>query len=133
MTMNKILLTAGVVLMSFLAVQAQETEMEKNKEMTGQEMIEGDDIEIITFSELPDDVKTSFETGEYDEAQVNEAYTIEGSALTELINQEAMEIYAGDLPPEKLYVLQITENNEPRAIVYYREDGEVYAEQEFGS
>jgi hypothetical protein len=125
-------MTISFILMSLVAVQAQEYD-ENQEEMNEQEMIQGEDIEIITYGELPDDVKTSYEKGDYQENEVDETYIIKGTALSTLINQEAMDYYLGDLPPDQLYVLQITEDGKPEAVVYYMEDGEVYAEQEFDS
>jgi hypothetical protein len=96
-------------------------------------MIQGEDIQIMDFSEFPEDVRERFFSSEYENAEIEESYLLKGTALEEVLGQEAMEIYIGDLPPEKLYVLQISEQDETSTVLYYREDGEIYATNEFGS
>jgi hypothetical protein len=128
--MKRIIVTLGIAAVTLTAVQAQDqpTEM-KDK----QEMIQGEDIQIMDFSEFPEDVRERFFSSEYENAEIEESYLLKGTALEEVLGQEAMEIYIGDLPPEKLYVLQISEQDETSTVLYYREDGEIYATNEFGS
>lgn len=128
--MKRIIVTLGIAAVTLTSVQAQDqpTEM-KDK----QEMIQGEDIQIMGFSEFPEDVRERFSSSEYENAKIEESYLLKGTALEEVLGQEAMEIYIGDLPPEKLYVLQISEQDETSTVIYYREDGEIYATNELGS
>lgn len=121
--MKRIIFSIGLALATVLSVQAQDQ----------QEEIKGEDIQIMEFSEFPEDVQERFMMGEYEDAQIEEAYVLKGVALEDVLDNESMEIYIGDLPPEKLYVLQLNEDNMTSTILYYREDGELYATNEIDS
>lgn len=115
--MKRIIFSIGLALITVLNVQAQDE----------QEQIKGEDIQIMEFSEFPEDVQERFMMGDYEGAEIQEAYVLKGVALEDVLDNESMEIYIGDLPPEKLYVLQLSRDNETGKILYYREDGELYA------
>lgn len=116
--MKKLAITFTLAIATLLSVQAQDQEHKKAK---------GEGIEYININDIPEDVVKRFETGDYQDANINKAYILSGDALTTLVGQEAMEYYMNKLPPEKLYVLNITKDEKPSAIIYYTEDGQIYA------
>ncbi|MEK6478410.1 hypothetical protein WJR50_12780 [Catalinimonas sp. 4WD22] len=116
--MKKLAITFTLAIATLLSVQAQDEEQKK---------VEGEGIEYIDINEIPEDVVKRFETGDYQDANINEAYILSGDALTTVVGQEAMEYYMNKLPPEKLYVLNLTKDEKPSAIIYYTEDGQIYA------
>jgi hypothetical protein len=77
----------------------------------------------MAFSEFPKDVQNRFEIGDYSDAEIVKAYLLKGIVL----DNESMEIYIGDLPPEKLYILQLNTNSMMSKVFYYRKDGKFYA------
>jgi hypothetical protein len=126
--MKRIIFSLSLALATVFCVQAQDHDMQDK-----QEVIKGEDIEIKEFSEFPEDVRERFYIGDYKEATIEESYVLKGTALEEVLGNESMEIYIGDLPPEKLYVLQLSQDDMTSTVVYYREDGELYATNEMGS
>lgn len=118
--MKRILFSIGLSLAVVSSVQAQD-------------QIRGEDIQIMEFSEFPEDVQDRFEMGEHDDADIEEAYVLKGTALEDVLGNESMEIYIGDLPPEKLFVLQLNEDDQTSKVLYYREDGELYATNDIDS
>lgn len=116
--MKKLAITFTLAIATLLSVQAQDQEQKK---------VEGEGIEYIDINDIPEDVVKRFETGDYQDANIDEAYILRGDALTTVVGQEAMEYYMNKLPPEKLYVLNITKDEKLSAIIYYTEDGQIYA------
>ena len=127
-TMKRFIFSIGLALATVLSVQAQDRDMKDN-----QDMIQGDGIQIMAFSEFPKDVQDRFKISDHSDAAIEEAYVLKGVALENVLNNESMEIYIGDLPPEKLYVLQLTTNDVISKVLYYLEDGELYATNEINS
>lgn len=121
--MKRIILSFTFILASIFSAHAQQQD-------TTLQSIKGEGIEYINTDELPEDVRNRFESGDYQDATIEEAYILKGDALTEVVGQEAMEYYIGGLPPEKLYVISVTQDETHAAILYYTEDGEIYASQD---
>lgn len=126
--MKRIIFSIGLALATVLSVQAQDRDMKDD-----QDMIQGEGIQIMAFSEFPKDVQDRFKISDHSDAEIEEAYVLKGVALENLLNNESMEIYIGDLPPEKLYVLQLNMNDMISKVLYYVEDGELYATNEISS
>ncbi len=122
--MKKILLTFGLALASLAVVNAQDTL--QTEPQNQQEMIEGEGIEMIEKSDIPQAVTDGMENSEFKGAEVMQAFIISGDALDQQLGDQSVEKYIGDQYPEKLYQIQVTSEDVP-AVVYFTEEGELYA------
>ncbi len=92
-------------------------------------MMEG--MSKITESDLPQEVKDGIEDSEYQGATIEQAYELSGDALTQVLTQNnntTGTLATGE--PEKLYQLQINTQDSKSAVLYFTEEGELYAEKE---
>ena len=126
--MKRFIFSIGLALATVASVQAQNNEMKEE-----QAQIQGEDIQVMDFDKFPENVQDRFEMSNDKDAMIEESYVLMGTALETLLDNESMEIYIGDLPPEKLFVLQLSTEGETSKVLYYMEDGELYATNELGS
>lgn len=123
--MKKILLTLGIAVASFATLQAQDQPQTQDQ----QEMIEGEGIEKIENAQIPQEVHEGLKNSDFKDAKVAEAYILSGAALDKYLEDQSLEMYIGDQFPDKVYQLQISNDDNP-AVVYFTEDGELYASKE---
>ncbi|MDF9798727.1 hypothetical protein OKW21_003990 [Catalinimonas alkaloidigena] len=123
--MKKIILTLGIAVASFATLQAQDQTQTQDK----QEMIEGEGIEKIKNSEIPEEVNEGLKNSDFEGAEVAEAYILSGTALDQHLGDQALEMYIGDQFPDKVYQLQVSHDDNP-AILYFTKEGELYASKD---
>ncbi|MEK6478409.1 hypothetical protein WJR50_12775 [Catalinimonas sp. 4WD22] len=124
--MKKLLLTLGIAVASFATLQAQDQPQTQDQ----QEMIEGEGVEKIDTTQIPQEVHEGLKNSDFKNAKVAEAYILSGVALDKYLEDQSLEMYIGDQFPDKVYQLQISHDDNNPAVVYFTEEGELYASKE---
>lgn len=121
--MKKIILTLSIAAASFTFVQAQDHAPAQSGQQTTS--VDGEGIEQIDVSELPETVNEGMKSSEYKNASIKQAYKLSGMVVSRVLGEESMTIYSSRTP-DKLYLLQVNDNDVSSAL-YFTEDGELYA------
>ncbi|WKN29577.1 hypothetical protein PZB74_11440 [Porifericola rhodea] len=127
--MKKTILTFGIAIASFVTVQAQDMPKEKMQDQDKKEMIKGEGIKKIENSAIPKEVNEALMESDYEGASIKQAYVLSGAALDQQLGDQSVEMYIGDQYPEKLYQLQVT-HEDANALLYFTEEGELYASKD---
>ncbi|MEQ9438538.1 MAG: hypothetical protein RIG62_05800 [Cyclobacteriaceae bacterium] len=137
--MKKILLSVGFAAAVIFSAQAQEAptqpeqevqeqQMTQEKPQTSQDEFQSEDLKRVTEAELPQEVKDSFEGSEFNEGTIEQAYEISGATVSRVLASRANAPSPGTEVPEKLYQLQVKEE-QGAAILYIGDDGEIIASE----
>jgi len=127
--MKKTILTFGIAIATFATVQAQDMPKEKMHDQDKKEMIKGEGIKKIENSAIPTEVNEALMESDYEGASIEQAYVLSGAALDQQLGDQSVEMYIGDQYPEKLYQLQVT-HEDANALLYFTEEGELYASKD---
>ncbi|WPP49338.1 hypothetical protein [Catalinimonas niigatensis] len=129
--MKKLILPLGLAAATFVTVQAQDQPQvdPQTQPQDQQEMIEGEGIEQVETSQLPEEVNQGMQESEYQNATVEQAYKLSGTALAQILGQESLSTYSTNTTPETLYLLRVT-HEDTHSALYFTEDGELYASED---
>lgn len=109
--------------------QPQQDPQYDQQQQQQQQDIEGEGIEQIETSQIPQEVNDGMQNSEYQNATVEQAYKLSGTALTQILGQESLSTYSTNTTPETLYLLRVTHEDSHSAL-YFTEDGELYASED---
>ena len=85
---------------------------------------ETEGVASITESELPEEVTKGLQDSEFSQATIEEVYVLDGDAVDKLMQNDAEQFYIGDQNPDKIYQLQVQDENE-KNVLYFDDQGEL--------
>lgn len=129
--MKKLILSLGLAAATFVTVQAQDQPQvdPQTQPQQEQETIKGEGIEQIETNQLPEEVNQGMQESEYQNATVEQAYKLSGTALAQILGQESLSTFSTNTAPETLYLLRVT-HEDTHSALYFTEDGELYASED---